>query len=1045
MCVDKKAKEKKNQKTNLPGLEKYLDEVRKTLLTGKATEKSFYPYLKKYILDEFFPSSAGYRVMVNPPKNETGFLAILVQYKKSIVGRIECKIPFDHIERKLKLIDTRFSQQVLHHEVNRVKIIVTDFLTFWAINPDSDTIEILMKTKIGTVSKSEVKLLDTTNFFNILEWFKADLDPSITELDEFLAILASETNILFNRTLNTLKNGKDPYLNELKSNFTDYLFIEEKGNINIQFSDFFAQVLVYGHFLGWFEYCRKGGDPKDFDEAFIQRFLPKSVPLLQKIFDRASISQNIKIECIDKIMSILRGSDFNSLFPVLEKPYENVILNFYEKFLSFYNRSLQLDRGTIYTPIPVTDFIINGIDIILREKFGFENGILSNGVKYLDPAAGTLTFPARLAVFSYGKYKNRSQIPLFKKWIQTGFLPHVYAFEIMIAPFVLGHVKMNMILKDLGYELASDEQLMFYLTNTLIPLDRDTIRRFKLDRWSLSPECLEADRIHEEEDILVIMGNPPYNTSSKNQSTWIEELVNVYKIGMEDEINLQRLSDDYVRFIRFAHWKIDTKTRGIIGFITNNAYLDSRTFKGMRRELFNSFDEIYIIDLHGNLRQSFYGEVDENIFPITVGIAIVFLIKYEKPLQKPQVYYHEIFGLKEEKLNFLEKSNLDTVDFKLIDPKTPDYYFIPRNDALEEKFENFLGVDDIFYEYKTGTFTHRDKLLVSIREDIIKERLVFFFDRNLDELADLGIKISDTRDWRYEEALRETNLNSSLEQITSFLYRGFDHRLLCFDPALIDRGCDRKEFMDLISDDNPALLLTKAIRIAPYNHVFITSVPYDANAFKNSGVEGFPLYKGDGTFNIKKEVINQILEKYSTVNIEELPEKLFYYIYGVFFSPTYRKRYVTCLRYSYPRIPLPDDVEDFKKLSNLGRRLAKLHLPDPNDSTEIPAFSLSETLNFRINKYYYDENEHKIYFHSKKQKGITYGDPKSLWIGNVTKDMWNFSIGGIPQIEQWLKSRKKVPSPLKREELTKFLRILEIIQKTIKILPDIEEAYLLID
>ena len=207
----------------------------------------------------------------------------------------------------------------------------------------------------------------------------------------------------------------------------------------------------------------------------------------------------------------------------------------------------------------------------------------------------------------------------------------------MMAPYAIGHMKMSFLLEELGYRMEDDERVKYYLTNTLEMKELDESKFPGMS--SLSHESHEAGKVKKLVPILVVLGNPPYSGHSSNTGEWISDVIKEYyqvdgkPLG---EKNPKWLQDDYVKFIRFSQWKIDQAGEGVLGFITNHSYLDNPTFRGMRQSLMNSFDEIYILDLHGNSlkkEKAPDGSKDENVFDIQQGVAICFMIKYKKKNQ----------------------------------------------------------------------------------------------------------------------------------------------------------------------------------------------------------------------------------------------------------------------------------------------------------------------------------------------------------------------------------------------------------------------------
>ena len=307
-----------------------------------------------------------------------------------------------------------------------------------------------------------------------------------------------------------------------------------------------------------------------------------------------------------------------------------------------------------YTPEPVVKYIVRAIHDLLKTHFDLQDGLASKDVTLLDPAGGTLTFPAeaiKLAVEEYTtKYGDAGKTKLIKNQILKNF----YAFELMMAPYAIGHIKISFLLEELGYTMQDDDRFKLYLTNTL---DMEDLKQTEIPGLeSLSDENHLAGQIKQKEPILVILGNPPYSGHSANSNDWTERLLKEDMDGATGyytvdgkplgEKNPKWLQDDYVKFLRFAQWKIHKAGQGIVGMITNHSYLDNPTFRGMRQSLMNTYNEIYIIDLHGNaLRKETTpdGGKDENVFDIRQGTAIAIFVKtkMEKEVKFTIVIYRD--------------------------------------------------------------------------------------------------------------------------------------------------------------------------------------------------------------------------------------------------------------------------------------------------------------------------------------------------------------------------------------------------------------------
>src|SRR5699024_3554550 len=324
--------------------------------------------------------------------------------------------------------------------------------------------------------------------------------------------------------------------------------------------------------------------------------------------------------------------------------------------------------------------IVRSVHQILKEEFNKPLGLADESVTVLDPAAGTLTFIAeafKVAVMEYEQKYGAGGIP---ELIKEHLLEHFYAFELMMAPYAIGHLKMGFILDELGYHLQNDERFKLYLTNTL---EMEDLEQTSLPGMaSLSEESKAAGKVKKEEEVLVILGNPPYSGISSNKGDWIVDKINDYKYVDGEHFGEKKhwLHDDYVKFIRFAQWKIDQNGQGIVAYITNHGYLDNPTFRGMRQSLMNSFNEIYTLDLHGNSIKKETapdGTKDENVFDIRPGVAISLSVK-KKDSQYKKVFRSDRYSLREYKYEWLKNNGKVTTDWDELNPQSPFYLFKAR-------------------------------------------------------------------------------------------------------------------------------------------------------------------------------------------------------------------------------------------------------------------------------------------------------------------------------------------------------------------------------
>lgn len=536
--------------------------------------------------------------------------------------------------------------------------------------------------------EKENELLD---FFAL--FFNATPKP-INTAAEFANALAIHTKEL-NDSLREMKTNRK--INTLYKAFKDILYK------NLEFEEFcdnFAQTLTYALFLARLN-DNKG---EKIDLYNVKKFIPNSFPLIRAMsgfldnLDELSgakwiveeilnIINHINIEAITKELN--EATDKNLRGGVLHKdPY----LHFYETFLSQYNPKLRERRGVYYTPFAVVSFIINAIDTTLRQEFGQEKGLGSavenEKITLLDFATGTGTF--LLEAFRKALENTPKNSPKYKP---TNLLSRFSGFELLIAPYTVAHLKISQSFKEeFNAPLNEDEKLQILLTNTIYNISTEE-ERYKRESVltptgvELEQEFLEAQDV-KNSPILIITGNPPYSGKSANKGIFEKEVREAYakepntNQKLKNEKNPKWLLDDYVKFIRFAESKIERQEQGIIAIITNHGFLDNPTFRGMRFHLLNSFEKIYIIDLHGNVKKKEKapdGGKDDNVFDIQQGVCISIFVKTSKKKEAlAELFCYDLFGKRSEKYNFLLENDLNSLAWRKLNPQAPFYLFTAK-------------------------------------------------------------------------------------------------------------------------------------------------------------------------------------------------------------------------------------------------------------------------------------------------------------------------------------------------------------------------------
>ena len=618
---------------------------------------------------------------------------------------------------------------------------------------------------------------------------------------------------------------------------------------------------------------------------------------------------------------------------------------------------------------------------------------------------------------------------------------------------------MGYLLEELGHKLSGDERFQFYLTNTL---EMEELAQTSLPGMaSLSEESHLAGKVKKEKPILVILGNPPYSGHSANKGDWIKDQIETYK--MVDgkplgEKNPKWLQDDYVKFIRFAQWKIDQIGEGVLGFITNHSYLDNPTFRGMRQSLINSFNEIYIVDLHGNSlkkEKAPDGSKDENVFDIQQGVAIALFVK-RKGIDSKRVKHSQIWGMRSDKYKWLSKHDLRMKGWVELKPSSPFYLFVRRDDKLSKQFQSYPSIQNIFPVNSVGIVTARDHFVIDFQKAPLQRRIEQFANSSLDNsFVAQAFNLKDTGAWKLKTA-REKIINDEErdKHYTQILYRPFDVRHLFYHDGIIERG--RLEVMRHMLETNLGLVLPRRVETAiPWSHAFVAEGIVEHVAVSLKTIDYcFPLFlyeKSDSGGSVRRSRFSRyqsmfVFEPAAAYSIrhsniysgllvsltnaykkQPAPEEIFHYIYAIVYSNIYRKKYAQFLKADFPRIPFTEDYKLFQKLAERGGELVELHLLKSKKLTN-PIAKCEGPGELRVVKVTYDEKNGRVNI-----------NPDKYFVG-VPRGVWEYHIGGYQVADKWLKDRKG--RVLSSEEVAHYARVVTAIAETISVQQDLDDLFL---
>jgi type I restriction-modification system DNA methylase subunit len=1019
-------------KTPIEGaFQQYLQEIKKSVLKGDNTEMTLRTPLENFIRalnSDFGLTHEAKRIKKLGAPDFTA-------YRSSInIGYIEAKDLGKNLDEEI------IGDQLKRYRESIDNIILTDYRRFILIR-GSQTIFDQSLFSLADLSdqKSHINDNKIDEFLQLIDTFFGYSQPTIKSAKVLAEELAKKTKLLKDLATEQLEedflkvgNGLPP-----SSLYDFYETIDEliQDISVVDCADAYAQTITYGLFLA------KINEKGTLDRDTAASHIPRNIKIIRKIFSSIAgdaLPTNVSW-IVDALIAILNASEMDQILSEIDfrgKKDRDPFTFFYEDFLALYEPEKKKRLGVYYTPRPVVSFIVKSVNRILKDDFDKPLGLAEEGLTVLDPAVGTGTFLWLVYLSTLVELKERGLSGLIPKKIKTHILQDFYGFELLITPYIIAHLKLTTVLKKWFYEFDEEDRIQVYLTNTLEPFETHTHMPFFRE---LTEESEKADDLKLKKPVLVVLGNPPYSVSSSNKSAWIMAKMADYKKDLHEQ-NIRPLDDDYIKFIRFAQWKVQQNGKGIVGFITNNRYLDGSIHRQMRKSLIDTFDHIYVLNLHGSTRRTLEAPdqiVDENVFDIQQGVSIVLFVKNPESADK-KVFYAELRGSRDDKYSWLDGNVINNVKWQEIQPQYPNYFFVPKNFALEETYTKFKALNEIFQVHGQGVKTHRDQFVIAFTKHELENKLNIFQSDASDDIVRDSFRLKDTVDFNLNEMRRVLKKTNLAEKIEGFTYRVFDSRVICYTSELLDRP--RKELMQNFDIPNLALISTRMLSTSEYKHAFVVENMADnvlISAKTSERAYVFPLYvyrykdknatkasrmslvesRDILTPNFTEEFSRFIEQQYADNKITS--EQIIGYIYAILYSPTYREVYKEFLKIDFPRINFVGDHYLFKSLSEIGTELINLHLLKKKLATTV-AFDVQGSNVIKSVKY----KEGKAYIN------------ESQFFSGIPEDVWTFYIGGYQVLDKWLKSRKG--RELSSGEIEHFLQVVEVIRKTIQYMKEID-------
>ena len=826
------------------------------------------------------------------------------------------------------------------------------------------------------------------------------------------------------------------------------------------FASMYAQTIVYGLFSAR---CLDK-TPEDFSVEEAIDLIPSTNPFLKGLmkdclgvrhgmlsFDELGIGD--VVEMFAHVDAVKIAADFGKQ---AGGGREDPVIYFYEDFLKAYDKEQKMKCGEFYTPMPVVSFMVRAVDHILKTRFALPDGLATDAtkkVKYvpegmkkakekdapaiqiLDPATGTGTFIREIILNIYETFKKKNPklngegfIEAWSRYVDRNVLPRLNAFELMMAPYAIAHMKLAMVLRDTGYDFKGDKRLQVYLTNSLEEPGNSATQMTFFDD-PLAAESVAANAVKKNTGINIVIGNPPYSVSSNNKGEWITKLIADYKKELKEK-NIQPLSDDYLKFIRIGQMIVERNGRGILTYISNNKFLDGLIHRQVRQELLRVFDEIYILNLHGDVRKHEMcpdGSCDQNVFDIIQGVSISIFVKANVKSERCSLYYSELLGSRDFKYKQLMSLGIDKIAWNKINPLSPRFYFVPKDFRGSAEYEKGFTVSDLLENNGLGVKFRKDNLLVHYARVDVERMLVDVLEMSPEDLQ-RQYKFKETPDWRVEEK-RTLFKRMDIENVRTVEYRTFDSRY-CYYPLdriskIIVRGDSRKSLMQHMLQDNVALAIVRnSRRDGEYNYFVAQGLVGKDIVSSLDNCNVFPLYlyqEFNGEMHKVPNFNPEILKKIEVAVGKTTPENIFNYIYAVLHSPTYREKYKEFLKIDFPRIPYPTDAKMFHQLAALGAHLVAIHTMKDFDEAEDVDFDNAGGTEVVKVKYEADS----VYIN------------KSSRFTNVECETFDQFIGGYQPLQKWLKDRKG--RTLSADDISHYKRIVRALRRTAAIMSEIDK------
>lgn len=1048
----------------------YLQDIEQALKAGNSTEHTHRPALKM-LLEALGGNDV--RATNEPKQVACGAPDFILTRGVVPLGNVEAK------DVGADLSKVEHSDQLRRYRQSLANLVLTDYLEFrWYLDGELRlTASLPRPDRNGRIRWDADAASGVAQLLR--QFISADipLKSNPKDLATRMAGLAQLIRDLIRKTFVAEDKG-----GELHGQFKAFRRVLIESLTEEQFADMYAQTLAYGLFA-----ARCNSPAEGFSRQKAASALPKTNPFLRKLFHTIAgpdLDERIAW-AVDQLAELLSRADMSAILADFGRRtrQEDPVVHFYETFLAAYDPKMREARGVYYTPEPVVGYIVRSVDSILRRDFGMKEGLAhakritlkrpkvpgqgkgkgtgkglesyeTHRLQILDPATGTGTF--LYTVIHKIREHFDGNAGAWPGYVADHLLPRLYGFELLMAPYTVAHMKLGLELGETGYDFASDQRLGVYLTNTLEePSEMTGLPLFT--QW-LAEESRAAASIKRDAPVMVVLGNPPYSGQSANTGDWITGLMrghdSINNCNTESyfevdgkplgERNPKWLNDDYVKFMRFAQWRIQRTGYGVLAYVTNHGYLDNPTFRGMRESLMRGFDDIYLLDLHGNTKKQETtpeGGTDENVFDIQQGVAIGIFVRRENRERddghRARVFHADLFGLRKEKYAVLDATDVEATEWTELTPGSPNYYFVPANNELAAEYLKGWKITEAMPVNSVGIVTARDSLTIRFdAEDVWHVVNELTSVPEADARAKFNLQ-KDSSEWKLTDAKQDLQDSGPKRNLVlPISYRPFDTRFTYFTGRSRGfHGRPRMQVMQHLLPSSESFIVSRQSNAATWTNVGAATGLVDHCAVSNRTSEigsVFPLWLLPDQLldteieSTRANLAPEFLSALGSLIDTATPDSALTWIYAILHSPSYRARYAEYLKRDFPHIPLTTSRELFEALSTFGEELLNLHTMKK---------SLPRITTFEVTG---DNSVDKVrWAPGKDGTGRVYINADQ-YFGKVPDAVWETHIGSYRVADKWLKDRRG--RSLTYDDLEHYQSVIAALARTLEIQADIDDA-----